>query len=72
MRGLKYDWLLIPNRQNLSRTPHGVRGLKSVNFDGANFAELRRTPHGVRGLKYTTDTEQVIWLIVAPLTGCVD
>ena len=32
------------------RTPHGVRGLKSVATIIANLFE-RRTPHGVRGLK---------------------
>ena len=33
-----------------SRTPHGVRGLKS-NVSLRPYPARRRTPHGVRGLK---------------------
>ena len=35
---------------NVSRTPHGVRGLKSDNIEQAYYG-YSRTPHGVRGLK---------------------
>ena len=35
----------------LSRTPHGVRGLKFSFLHGI-LALFRRTPHGVRGLKF--------------------
>ena len=34
----------------MSRTPHGVRGLKQFALH-AVVGVLRRTPHGVRGLK---------------------
>ena len=34
-----------------SRTPHGVRGLKSVLIPRLAQDQERRTPHGVRGLK---------------------
>ena len=37
----------IPN----GRTPHGVRGLKSL-YDEMDGALKGRTPHGVRGLKF--------------------
>ena len=37
-----------------SRTPHGVRGLKSAN-QGKIISWLGRTPHGVRGLKCELD-----------------
>ena len=44
----------------MSRTPHGVRGLKlGAAAPGAGLAG-GRTPHGVRGLKYnhiTVDAE---------------
>ena len=35
---------------NSSRTPHGVRGLKSCVRESGRMP-LGRTPHGVRGLK---------------------
>ena len=35
---------------DLSRTPHGVRGLKCAHLIGLRAGE-GRTPHGVRGLK---------------------
>ena len=34
-----------------SRTPHGVRGLKSMNTGMLDQTVDSRTPHGVRGLK---------------------
>ena len=34
-----------------SRTPHGVRGLKSPESKNI-YTHCRRTPHGVRGLKF--------------------
>ena len=36
--------------QERSRTPHGVRGLKSVRCAALAVCD-GRTPHGVRGLK---------------------
>ena len=36
------------------RTPHGVRGLKSVKIHPALGMAQSRTPHGVRGLKFPT------------------
>ena len=35
----------------MSRTPHGVRGLKQFALH-AVVGVLRRTPHGARGLKH--------------------
>ena len=35
----------------VSRTPHGVRGLKLCHVVGALEHDTSRTPHGVRGLK---------------------
>ena len=38
-------------RRSCRRTPHGVRGLKSV-VPGNQYRMTGRTPHGVRGLKF--------------------
>ena len=35
-----------------SRTPHGVRGLKSDSKSETFIKSHGRTPHGVRGLKF--------------------
>ena len=37
--------------QSTRRTPHGVRGLKSIDIKVADYVIISRTPHGVRGLK---------------------
>ena len=51
MRGLKF-WCPDGSRQLLSRTPHGVRGLKFKQHGlYVVYLYLGRTPHGVRGLK---------------------
>ena len=42
---------ILPEILALCRTPHGVRGLKSL-LSRAVAAIPCRTPHGVRGLKY--------------------
>ena len=55
-----------------SRTPHGVRGLKSCNCLRSFYKTLGRTPHGVRGLKYRMLALMKAQTTVAPLTGCVD
>ena len=57
--------------ENKRRTPHGVRGLKSVERRYGRCVRPCRTPHGVRGLKYVPVS---VWFRegVAPLTGCVD
>ena len=54
-----------------SRTPHGVRGLKSELRCGEHWYE-GRTPHGVRGLKSAEPLVFAAASVVAPLTGCVD
>ena len=44
------------------RTPHGVRGLKSIRLNGIS-SENRRTPHGVRGLKFINmDGESLLYM----------
>ncbi len=63
--------MLIGMLDNVGRTPHGVRGLKSrITLLGAMVSG--RTPHGVRGLKFVTLCSVVNNNNVAPLTGCVD
>ena len=37
--------------EKTSRTPHGVRGLKSTEESPLALVVAGRTPHGVRGLK---------------------
>ena len=56
---------------DISRTPHGVRGLKFAQAlrRGGHHG---RTPHGVRGLKYALHEPRSGTVEVAPLTGCVD
>ena len=61
---------VIPTNK-LSRTPHGVRGLKYF-VNPLDIASYRRTPHGVRGLKYPGYTNVKRSDVVAPRTGCVD
>ena len=49
--------MLIGMLDNVGRTPHGVRGLKSrITLLGAMVSG--RTPHGVRGLKYDGEAER--------------
>ena len=57
--------------KKISRTPHGVRGLK---YKGCrkSVSGHRRTPHGVRGLKFINKMERFPWKSVAPRMGCVD
>ena len=56
----------------MSRTPHGVRGLKCQNVADAAIVNQRRTPHGVRGLKSFVASVSNTTVSVAPRTGCVD
>ena len=42
---------LLKAKDVTSRTPHGVRGLKSGPCRSCVLTCPRRTPHGVRGLK---------------------
>ena len=53
------------------RTPHGVRGLKSILGMITRLTRCR-TPHGVRGLKSSVREYGLDAVEVAPLTGCVD
>ena len=55
-----------------SRTPHGVRGLKSPEEQTPSYLNQSRTPHGVRGLKFGCDCCIEAVDLVAPHTGCVD
>ena len=54
-----------------SRTPYGVRGLKSqlINEDRVLYC---RTPYGVRGLKSKAALDGVARTMVALRMGCVD
>ena len=54
-----------------SRTPHGVRGLKSTKGP-AGLHSQRRTPHGVRGLKFSSIWYKVGYIAVALRMECVD
>ena len=70
MRGLKYPQKVRRVRAE-SRTPQGVRGLKS-RLPATPPLEVGRTPQGVRGLKYIRPAHAVCCLRVAPRKGCVD
>ena len=64
---------------NLGRTPHGVRGLKSKLNAPLPVSDVGRTPHGVRGLKFTFNSEELglvgshpswgAWIEIGPWQG---
>ena len=69
---LAFQNVLAPQSLNACRTPHGVRGLKSLWVLPATLCWLSRTPHGVRGLKLRLEGYKIAIRGVAPHTGCVD
>ena len=56
----------------ISRTPQGVRGLKSLLAGLQTTQVHRRTPQGVRGLKFGVGLAGLLDDVVAPRKGCVD
>ena len=56
----------------ICRTPHGVRGSKSLCPQGQRTPIGGRTPHGVRGSKSLSCCVGRGGAIVAPRMGCVD
>ena len=53
----------------MSRTPHGVRGLKFKD-EGTLWLNLGgRTPHGVRGLKCKTPDDCIVYFLSHPAWG---
>ena len=54
-----------------SRTPHGVRGLKSPAVHGADHADESHPSRGA-WIEIIKQTPPTVTMNVAPLTGCVD
>ena len=59
-------------RKEISRSPHGERGLKCNVCSITPCGVLGRSPHGERGLKFFPKNRKELYQFVALLTESVD